>query len=452
MNYTEQINEISNYFRQNEKKHNNVKIGVEFEYFIIDKNTLKTISYYGKNGVHDTLKKLTLKGYKGSYEGEHILGLIKDYICVTLEPGCQFEISIGPLPEIKEIEAQYLSFLDDLIPLLEQNNQALIACGYQPQSTISDIKMIPKKRYDYMFEYFKSCGSLAHNMMKGTASVQYSFDYESEKDYIKKFKVSNALSPVLYAIFDNSPIFEGEVYQKHSLRTNIWSNCDLDRCGIVDGALSAEFNYDSYSQYILTRSPIFIPKGDIIQDVKDSTYRDLFNPNQYNTEDLEHILTMSFPDVRTKKFIEIRMIDSLPYPLNFSALALLKGIIYNKTNLNKVYDFIQGITTDAITDAKQEIIDHGIHTRYHGKPIIEIANWLLKLALDGLESDEVGYLMPLQDILMQCKTPSTITKERLQMGMNKIDALSFCIVTNTNQTRGERNECRTNNRRVCQCH
>lgn len=205
MDYKRKIQEIAKYFKNNEKKEEDFSIGVEFEHFIIDQETLKTISYYGIDGVEDTLMKLQAMGWKGKYERDHILGLEKEDMTITLEPGSQIELSIKPYKNIEDIERAYKSFLDEIVPILDAKGQTLITTGYQPESKIADIKMIPKQRYDYMFEYFKARGKYAHNMMKGTASVQVSVDYSSEEDYIKKFKVANALSPVIYAMFDNSP-------------------------------------------------------------------------------------------------------------------------------------------------------------------------------------------------------------------------------------------------------
>ena len=168
MDYNDQINYIASYFKEHEKRQEEFKVGIEVEHFIVDKNSLRTISYYGKDGVAETLKDLEKRGWTGSYEGEHILGLSSKKKYITLEPASQLELSISPQESIEELEKEYLDFLYEIIPILERKNQALITVAYHPVSRINDIKMIPK-RYEYMYEYFKTKGN-AHNMMKGTAS------------------------------------------------------------------------------------------------------------------------------------------------------------------------------------------------------------------------------------------------------------------------------------------
>lgn len=420
-----QVQEIAKYFKQYEKNQMDFKIGVEFEYFIVDKDNLQTVSYYGPNGVKEILEKLLLQGWEGNYEDHHLLGLNKNDLCITLEPGCQLEISIFPKKEINEIKESFFAFLADIIPILEFQNQMLVACGYQPHSRIHDITMIPKKRYTFMYDYFKKCGSFAHHMMKGTASVQISIDYQNEADYIRKFKIANALSPVFYAIFDNSPYFEGDLNTIPSLRTHIWNHCDDNRCGIVSHTFEPDFGYAKYAQYVLERTPIFLPDGAGIKAMQ-NPYHLIFNPEHYEMGELEHVLTMFFPDVRTKKYIEIRMIDALPYPFNIGVVALIKGLFYDESNLTKMHYFFETITYQEVLHAKELIVKHGVDTIYNGLKINEIMLWLINLAIQGLNEEDQSYLKPIEEMVKNRKTPSHLTKDLFHK--TKIEQFDWCVI------------------------
>ncbi len=427
--YEKQIEEITRYFRNNEKKKEDFKLGVELEHFIIDKNTLKTVSYYGDNGVEETLKDLLFKGWEGMYEGNNLLGLInKNNTTVTLEPGSQIELSIEPLKEIKDIEKEYFDFLYDIIPILEKKNQNIIAVGYQPNTKISDIRLIPKQRYDFMYEYFKTKGSHAHNMMKGTASLQVSVDYKSEEDYIKKTRIANALTPVIYDMFDNCLYFEGGIWNKFNLRTYIWENCDKDRCGTVEGVFDEDFGYAKYAEYILNRPIIFTEdkKGDHFTGEK--LFKEMFDPNHYSIEELEHALTMFFPDVRTKKYIEIRIMDGVPYPLNFSAIALWKGLLYNEDSLNFLYDHIKNMKAEDIKKGKKEIIEKGLGGIYLGRKVNDLEKWLLDISKKGLNGKELDYILPLEEMVREEKTPRRITEGNMRFG--KRESLNWCVINN----------------------
>lgn len=428
MDYNIQVQEIANYFRDSEKKAEDFRVGIEFEHFVVNKDTLKTISYYGENGVGETLKELENKGWKGIYEGEYILALNKDGKTITLEPGSQLELSIDAKNNIEDIEKQYLEFLQEIIPVLDKKNQGLITTAYHPDTKIEEIKLLPKKRYDLMFNYFKTKGKHAHNMMKGTAALQVSLDYKSEEDYKRKFRIANALSPVLHGLFDNGFYFEGEEWGKHNLRTYIWNNCDNDRSGVVDGALEDNFGYEKYAEYILGRPPIFTIRDKDVIPTGEKKVKDIFNPHDYDKKELEHLLTMFFPDVRTKKYIEIRMIDSVPYPLNFAAVALLKGIFYNEENLEIVFNYIKDITLEDVNKGKEDVIENGLEGKLKDKTVLEIGKWLVELAKEGLNSDEVKYILPLETIVNECKNPYEITKEKV--GNGKKESLNWCLLNN----------------------
>ncbi|NLJ98091.1 MAG: glutamate--cysteine ligase [Tissierellia bacterium] len=433
MDYKKQVEEITKYFKDSEKNEEDFKIGIEFEHFVIDKDTLETISYYGDGGVQETLKELESNGWIGDYEGEYLLGLNNKNQVITLEPGSQLEFSIKPQKNIMDIEREYFEFLKEIIPILERKNQGLIAVGYHPETRIEDIKILPKKRYSYMFEYFKDKGSHAHNMMKGTASVQIAFDFKSEEDYIKKFKVGNALAPVMYGIFDNAFYFEGQVWERHNLRSYIWENCDNDRSGIVDGAFDEDFGYEKYAEYILNGPPIFMDDGKRMYSTGNKSFKEIFNPENYSMEELEHGLTMFFPDVRTKKYVEIRMMDAIPYPLNLASIALWKGILYDEDNLNQVYEYIEDIEMEDIDKAKTSILKKGLDGELKGRTIFEIAKWLIELAKTGLGSDESKYILPLQKMIMDKKNPYEIIKEKEHLG--KKEALKWCILNNLQEVR-----------------
>ena len=428
MDYIDQINYIASYFKEHEKRQEEFKVGIEVEHFIVDKNSLRTISYYGKDGVAETLKDLEKRGWTGSYEGEHILGLSSKKKYITLEPASQLELSISPQESIEELEKEYLDFLYEIIPILERKNQALITVAYHPVSRINDIKMIPKKRYEYMYEYFKTKGKYAHNMMKGTASFQVSIDYDSEEDYIKKFKVASALSPVLYAIFDSGYYFEGGIWDKYSLRAAIWENCDRDRSGIVPGVFDEDFGYRKYAEYILNVPPIFIFDGKNTYPTGDKLGREIFHGKSLTLEELEHVLTMVFPDVRTKGYVEIRMFDSIPYPLNLSAAALIKGLFYNRENLNAIYEYVKDIDERDMREAKKSIVEKGLEGQMKDLKVFEIGRSLVDLSKKGLKIRELKYLEPLEKILLVKKNPRQLIREREELG--KKESLNWCILNN----------------------
>lgn len=416
-----QVKEFVKYFKKNEKSKQDFKLGVEFEYFVVNVNRLNVISYDGDNGLMSTFKELLNKGYQGLYENEFLLGLKKDNSTITLEPGSQLEISIKPHKRINDIELEYLNILSDLLIILEKKQQMLLATGYQVQSKIDEVKIIPKKRYEYMSNYLKNHGKLSINMMKQTASTQVSIDFENELDFQKKYRILYILSPVLYAFFDNSPFFEGEIYPKNCIRSQIWDNCDNQRCNIITDVLTSEFNYESYARFVLNQKAILFQ-----DEFTNKSFKDLFNANDYKINDLEHMLSMVFPDIRLRSFIEIRIFDSLPYPFNLSLAALIKGIFYNNNNLDDLSKFVKNLNLESVLQAKSDIIDTGIYAYLNEYRIYEIMKYLLTLASNGLDEEEKEYLMPLSRLIQLKMTPKEYTTKLCNLG--KLNALNWCII------------------------
>lgn len=419
MDYIRQVEEIVDYIRKGEKTEGNLKIGAEFEHFVIDLDTYETVSYYGDRGVNKVLSDLEANGWEGYYEGEYLLALSKGDKTITLEPGSQLEFSSRAEYSIRELEDSYIDFLKEINQVLDKYNYSLAALGYHPVTKIDQIRLLPKKRYDYMYDYFKTKGTCAHNMMKGTAAFQVTIDYTSEADYKKKYKLINGMSPVLYGIFDNSYYFEGGVWDRHNLRAYIWNNCDDARSGLVPGTMDLDFSYEDYARYILNIEPIFIIKDGQAINTGSKQVRDIFDPENYSQEDLDHIMTMVFPDVRTKKYIEVRMMDSVPYPYNMSIIGFLKGILYNKISLDKAYELIKDFTDEDIIRSKESIIQDGLRGTIKGEPILDFSKKLLEISKAGLEASEQGYLYPMEALVNNEVTLQEISKKNSKYGLDQ---------------------------------
>ncbi|MFW6034880.1 MAG: glutamate--cysteine ligase [Halothermotrichaceae bacterium] len=408
--YQQQIEKLKQYFKKGEKDKQQFKTGVEIEHFILEKDTLEAVSYFGPYGIEMFLQELTLKGYQPVRENEHIIGLNADDVSITLEPGGQFELSIVPEKSLASIEKKYLKHINNINKTLKKYDKVLFAAGYQPVSSINTIPLLPKQRYKYMYEYFKKRGTYAHNMMKGTASIQVNVDYSSEIDFIKKMKVASYLSPVIYNVFDNAPFFEGEEFYEQNVRSLIWNNCDTDRCGLIDGVFSEDFSYDNYADFVLSTPAIFLDNRNTLKYTGETKIKDMFDPLDITEKEVEHFVSMVFPDIRLKKYIEIRMGDSLPYPYSMSYTALWKGLLYDEDNLNSLYNRSRNYSKKEILKIRAD----GLNGRYKNKDIFEIFSELIDMARNGLDKEEKKYLNYLEDFIKKDMSPKFMILKKLE--------------------------------------
>lgn len=403
MTYDEKIQKIVDYIRSGEKSETNFKVGFEAEHFTVDKDSLDTTRYKQKAGVSDLLEEVKELGYEPSYENGNIMGLRRDGNSISIEPAAQFELAFDPASSIDELFENYKQAMEDIIPIFEKENKLLLQVGYQPKEKIDDIEMIPKQRYKYMYDYFEEYGgALAHNMMKGSCSLQVAIDYKDEYDFRKKYFVANAISPFLYSIFDNSYIFEGKVYDKHNIRQTIWEQCDKDRTGIYSFSFDDDLSYETYAKKILKTPSIFIERDKKEVFTKDKTFEEVMDQDS-NTDMIYHALSIVFPDVRVKKYIEVRMPDNIPYPYNFAAIALIKNIFYDEDVLDYVYEKFSDMTYESVQDLKKIATIQGIQALYKEKRIYE---WILDI-IDKIEEDR-KYIDPLIVLLEKQITPRDI--------------------------------------------
>ncbi len=412
-----QIQKIVDFIKAGEKPVEDFKIGAEFEHFVIDKETMRTVSFTGEDGVESLMRTLVERNdWTPHPEGDSLLTITKNDMTITTEPGAQLEFSMQPKVKIAEMDEVYHRFIDEVVPILEERGQEAISVGYHPKTKIEEITLLPKERYHNMFNYFKTRGSRSHNMMKGTCALQIAIDFSHEEDYRKKFYVANMLSNVFYSIYENAYYFEGEPCDMHNIRAYIWEKTDNDRSGLVAGSLDANFSYRKYAKYLLDRPAIYAYVDGELTYTADTPIKELLDPDTIKREELEHLFTMFFPDVRTKTFVEIRMFDAIPYPLNFSAIALLKGLFYDEENLEALYKRCQSLDIDRVMETRQELYEKGLQAHQCDNTMLETGRELVRMARKGLPEEEQKYLDVLEEMLDEGTNLYEITRENHDKG------------------------------------
>lgn len=393
---------LKDYFQEGCKLNCIQKLGLEVEHFIVDKETRESVSYYGTRGVSEILNRLKQSYPKAYYEDGELIGLFNRDYSLTLEPAAQLEISINPRCEIRHIKSIYEHFISQITPILDAFGYELVNLGYQPKSRVKELQLIPKKRYNYMDEYFQSSGTKGANMMRGTASAQISIDYFSEQDFVKKIRAAYTLMPAIKLLTDCSPVFEGEKYSHHMARTMIWKNVDKKRCGIIPGLFDEGFGFDAYATYLMNLPLIFIPNGGEPEFTKEKTAAELWADKTFSEEDIEHVMSMAFPDVRLKNYLEIRGADCMPFSCVVGYLALIKGIFFYKDALAKVLE--EDVDEEMILSAEESLMEYGYDGMIYGKSAQEYLRNMIAEAKIHLRPDEQQYLSGLEKIVEEKRT------------------------------------------------
>ncbi len=367
------------YFRSgaNDEK----RIGLEIEHFTVKDGHV--LSYLG--GVKNILAELSKDATEIFSENGNILGSDMGEYTLTLEPGAQLEVSVYPFAQISEIERVLDGFYQKANPILEKYGAELLTVPVISEEELEKIELIPKKRYEYMDRYFKSSGTMGKYMMRGSASVQVSVDYKSETDFVKKFRLAYIMCP-LFALMTGGKMRDG--YLK---RIEIWNNVDNERTHIPEKLFDEDFGFGAYADELLNVPAIFIPDGDGYRYTADAPIKELITEYGLSDEMLSHYLSMLFPDVRLKNYIEIRIADAVPKKQALSYATLAKAVFYTDM-LDILTERYKGVTIGDIKNAKTEISKCGENAEVYGFNAGDELSYIISLATKYTDVSEIKYI------------------------------------------------------------
>ena len=189
--------DIKNYIRKGES--DSQGLGLEIEHFVINDKG----EQIGFHEVSFLLEKMAeILHAKIIYMDGYPVGYITEGYSITLEPACQFEISIDPYSDIDVISSVYKEFIDLWTPVLRSRGYHFETKGNLPlvEKGVIDpdeITLSPKKRYKFMDAYFRNSGKYGKYMMRASASTQVSVDFRSEEDMVRKLNILQKISPIL---------------------------------------------------------------------------------------------------------------------------------------------------------------------------------------------------------------------------------------------------------------
>ena len=262
---------IIKYFESGVKNIKNFKIGIEHEKFLFDKYSNKRADYKTILKMFDLLIEF---GWKPIKEKQNIIGLKKQGRSITLEPGNQIELSGDKLNNIHEACSESHDYLFELQQVTKKLNLKIISSGFDPISNLCDVPNNPKQRYEVMTKDMPSGGSLSLDMMYRTAGTQLNLDYNSEKDFIKKFKIINSLIPISIALFANSSIVEKKNSGYTSYRSKVWQ--ETSRGGLPE-VFFDNMNFEKYADFTINFPLLFIQNNNEYLSGKNYSFSDFMS-------------------------------------------------------------------------------------------------------------------------------------------------------------------------------
>lgn len=370
-------------------------IGMEAEHFILREDTREAVPYSGESGIGELLYRLMEKVPESKpLPGDDMLGFTAPDYAITLEPAAQLEISVNATEDIGKINRIYNDFLGILAEVLSSYGYVYLTVGTQPVSKVRMLNLIPKERYFLMDRYFAGTGNGGIEMMRGTCSVQVSIDYFSEEDFRNKIQAVSFYTPLFKLLSDNSAVFEGNEIKGHLARTDIWNRTDKSRCGVLPGIFKRDYGFGDYADFLLDMPLIFTQNEDGAVYTGNRTVREIYNERCPVKEEVIHIQSMAFPDVRVKQYLEIRAADAMPEEYAIAYCALVKGLLYSDEGISYAADRIREseLTEQDIRDSEQSLMRYGWDGEVYGEPVKKAVDNMLYIAKNNIAAEEGKYM------------------------------------------------------------
>ena len=380
--------QIIDYFKSGIKQTKDFRIGIEHEKFLFSNVDNKRINYLK---VKEMFSALLEFGWNPILEEKNIIGLNKGGKNITLEPGNQIELSGDKLNNIHEACAESQDYLFELRQVTEKLGINIVSAGFDPISKLNEVPNNPKQRYKLMTKNMPLGGELSLDMMYRTCGTQLNIDYNSEEDFIKKFKVVNSIVPISIALFANSAIVEKKKSNYLSYRSKVWQSTSR---GGLPKLFFEELDFEKYAEFSINFPILFIQHEGVYISGRKYTFKDFMEGkineigNRLPTEsDLTTHLSTIFTENRLKKYIELRSMDTCGWDCLCSGPAFNIGILYG--NLNEVYELISTWDKNKVINAYLEAPRKGFNTQLMGKDLFYWARTLLDLSKKGLEDRDI---------------------------------------------------------------
>jgi len=404
------VDELVAHFHAGDKRAAQFGVGMEHEKI----GVLADGRAPGYDVIRRLLEAMETRGWTAKKEHGNPIALEREGSgTVTLEPGGQVEHSGLPWPTAVAAAKDNDKHLDELLPVAAELGVTFLGVGFRPFGTLDHVPWMPKGRYRVMREYLPTRGTLAHEMMKRTATVQANLDYVDEDDAMEKLRVGQGLSSIVTALFAASPIADGKPTGWQSWRARAWLDTDPDRCGLLPFALRPDARFRDYVEWALDVPMFFVYRADEYRPMHLTFRRFLregWQGERATAFDWELHLSTLFPEVRLKRYLEVRQADASTREMVRALPALWRGVLYDPEARRAGWKLVDDWTFDERLDLYRRTPREGLRAQVGGRPVSDLARELVAIAHAGLlrlgSPDGAALLAPVEEIARTTRTIS----------------------------------------------
>ncbi|HUG62808.1 MAG TPA: glutamate--cysteine ligase [Methylomirabilota bacterium] len=408
------------------------RIGTEHEKVGFCRATHRPVPYEGRGGIRHLLEGMAgLLGWEPILDRGLPIGLVDPTGggAISLEPGGQFELSGAPVETLHHTCAETHAHMAQVREIAEPLGIEFLSLGISPMWSLAETPVMPKSRYAIMSDYMPTVGARGLDMMFRTATVQVNLDFADEADMVAKMRASVALQPIATALFANSPLLDGKPTGRLSERSEIWRDTDNARSGMIPFVFQPGYGFETYVEWALDVPMYFVKRGEHYHTATDVTFRQYMAgalkdrvPHGMPTRgDWDNHLSTLFPEVRLKRFLEMRGADSGPTRRILALPAFWVGLLYDDRSLQAALDLTADWTDEERQTLRDRVPTTALATPFRGGAVLDIARIAVALAREGLQRrarlnrdgvDEAMYLAPLDETLALGRTPAELLLDK----------------------------------------
>lgn len=401
--------ELRSYFAEAGKPAERWRIGTEHELVAV-RTDGSAPSYEGPRGISALIDWFAARGWGRVEENGHTIALTKGDSQITIEPGGQFELAAPPLRSDLELAAMLDEHGKALAAAGAELGLVFLSTGLRPFGGRGDVPWMPKQRYDVMRAYMPGVGSRGLDMMLRTATVQTNLDFADEADAVAKMRVLMSTTSILTALWANSKVVEEKVTPYQSYRAWIWRDTDNQRAGLLPFVFERDTLFADYVQWALDVPMYFVYRGGY-QPVQNLPFRafmrDGWNGERATRADWALHLSTLFPDVRMKKYLEVRGADCGSMEMNAALAPFTRAITYDDTARRAAWELTAGASYAERVTLADEVPTKGLSATLGKLAVADLAKELVAIAKDGLsrvDPASLPLLDPVAEIAATCTT------------------------------------------------
>lgn len=426
------FDDLVSYLAGGAKPSDKWRIGTEHEKFPFFVEGNRPVPYEGKRSIRALLEGMQgMLGWEPILDEDKIIGLLEPTGAgaISLEPGGQFELSGAPLKTIHQTCREVNAHLAQVKEIAAPLGIGFLGLGGSPKWRLDETPKMPKSRYRIMTDYMPKVGRHGLDMMYRTCTIQVNLDFASESDMRRKMQVSMKLQSIATALFATSPFTEEKPNGFMSWRSEIWRDTDNQRSGVLPFVFNENFGFADYAAWAVDVPMYFIVRDGHYHNCTNITFRQFMNgalqgkidDYRANMGDWVNHLSTLFPEVRLKRFLEMRGADGGPWRRICALPAFWVGLLYDEEALQSAFDMTKDWGYEEVRDMRNLVPTKGLKTPFRNTTILELAHQALDISRKGLSNrhklnaegdDETRFLDPLFEVVMigKCDSERLLSK------------------------------------------